>query len=397
MGFNLWTRVVPFIVAFCSYAWMQPGLSVAQAPAATSGAASASATAGIAPSSVVGPTGIDVKRPLFGGACRACPWGVIATVTKEALKGAGYDVQICWVCWSTYGPREMADKSKPVLPAEVGDVPKAYVELPPDAIPDISATSEINLIAAWNGVGPYAKDNRQRHNYRVIAAVQQPNFLMVAANKASGITDLSQVKDRTRPTWIAAVNRDAAIDKILAYYGITDEGLKAHGGGFIHTSQRRPRAAADLFIGGALLVDTPEQRVWYEASQLDDLIFVDIPAPLLSDLAQVPGYTRVTAPLALLRGVDRPIPTVMRSAHVVYVRDDAPDSFAYEVAKALDEHQDLFRMYGDPFYYDTRLVAHSPVVTMAPGALKYYRENAATFRDIGQAVRGTPRLQSGWR
>ena len=330
--------------------------------------------AGVAPSSVVGPTGIDVKRPLFGGACKACPWGVLASVTKEALKPAGYDVQICWICWSSYGPREMADKTKPVWPAEADNVPKAYLELPPDAIPDISATSEINLIAAWNGAGPYAKDNRQRRNYRVIGAVQQPNFLMIAANKTSGITDLSQVKSRTKPTWIVLVNRDAAIDKVLAYYGITEEALKANGGGFIRTAERRPRAAADLFIGGAFLVNTPEQRVWYEASQLDDLVFFDMPAPLLADLAQVTGYDRATVPLALLRGVDRPIPTVMRSAHVIYVRDDAPDSFTYAVAKALDEHQELFRMYDAPFYYDTRLVAHSPVVPVAPGASQYYRE-----------------------
>jgi TRAP-type uncharacterized transport system substrate-binding protein len=59
---------------------------------------------------------------------------------------------------------------------------------------------------------------------------------------------------------------------------------------------------------------------------------------------------------------------------VIYVRDDAPDSFTYAVAKALDEHQELFRMYGDPFYYDARLVAHSPVVPVAAGALQYYRE-----------------------
>ena len=363
MGLNVRMRVLSLVVVLAS-----------AAPAAAAETASDSAMAGVAPSSVVAPTGIDVKRPLFGGACKACPWGVLAAVTKEALKGAGYDVQICWICWSSYGPREMADRSKPVWPAEAQNVPKAYLELPPDAVPDISATSEINLIAAWNGTGPYAKDERQRRNYRVITAVQQPNFLMIAASKTSGITDLSQVKDRTKPTWIVIVNRDATMDKILAYYGITEDALKAHGGGFLHTPERRPRAAADLFIGGAVLADTPEQRVWYEASQLDDLVFFDIPAPLLADLAQVPGYTRVTAPLALLRGVDRPIPTVMRSAHVIYVRDDAPESFAYDVAKALDEHQDLLRMQGDPFYYDVRLVAHSPVVPMAPGALKYYRE-----------------------
>jgi uncharacterized protein len=328
----------------------------------------------VAPSSVVAPTGIDVKRPLFGGACKACPWGVLASVTKAALAPAGYDVQI-WVCWSTYGPREMSDKTKPVMPVEAPDIPKAYLEQPPNFVPDISATGDANLIAAWNGTGPYAKDHKERHNYRVVAVVQQPNFLMIAANKKSGITDLSQVKDRTAPTWIVVVvNRDAAIDKILAYYGITEAGLKAHGGGIVDSFEPRPRAAADLFIGGALLADTPEQRIWYQASQHDDLTFFDIPAPLLDEIATIPGFVRVTAPLALLRGVDRPIQTVMRAAHDIYVREDAPDSFTYDVAKALDEHQELFRMYGDPFYYDTRLVAESSIVPMAPGALKYYHE-----------------------
>lgn len=369
MGSSFLARILFVLLVSCGCASAQ---SVVPAPVP---GASATAVADIAPSSVGGPTGIDIKRPLFGGACKACPLGVVASVTKAALAPDGYDVQICWVCWSTYGPREMADKTMPVLPAEArDDVPVAYLEQPPKAIPDISATSAITLIAAWNGTGSFAKDNRQRRNYRIVAVIQQPNFLMIAANKQSGIKDLSQVKDRTGPTRIAIVNRDAAVDRILAFYGITEEELKAHGGGFLHTTQRRPRAAADLFIGGALLVDTPEQRVWYEASQLDDLTFFDIPSPLLDELAQVPGYERATAPLALLRGVHRPIPTVMRSAHYIYVRDDAPDNFTYDVAKALDQHQELFRMYGDPFYYDTRLVAVSPIIPMAQGALNYYRE-----------------------
>jgi hypothetical protein len=50
------------------------------------------------------------------------------------------------------------------------------------------------------------------------------------------------------------------------------------------------------------------------------------------------------------------------------------DSFTCAVAKALDEHQELFRVYGDAFYYDERLVAHSPAVPVAPGALQYYQE-----------------------
>jgi uncharacterized protein len=323
----------------------------------------------------IGPTGIAIKRPVFAGACKACPWGVLALITQAAMKSSGYDVRICFVCWSEFGPREMADRTKPIFPPiGADDQVRSYIEDPPDAVPDISATSETNLIAAWDGTGPYAKDHKQRRNYRLIAVVHQPNFLMMAASKKSGITDLSQVKDRAQPTWIAFTPRDQAIQSILDYYGITEDGLKAHGGGFLTSGDRVRRAAADVFIGGGILADTPEQRMWYEASQLDDLVFFDMPEQLRATIAGQGSYRLATAPIALLRGAERPIPTVMRSENVIYVRDDAPDAFTYAVAKALDEHQDLFRQYGDPWYYDIHSVASSPVIPMAPGALKYYRE-----------------------
>jgi TRAP-type uncharacterized transport system substrate-binding protein len=321
----------------------------------------------IAPTSSSPPYGIAFKRPVFAGACKACPWGVLAYVTAEAMEPMGYKLQICWVCWGSFGPREMADKTVPISPSP--NPAAEYAEEPPPAVPDISATSMVNLVAAWNGTGAYAADNKKRQNYRIIAVVQQPNFLTIAINRKSGITDLSQVKDRTQPTWIAGNDKT-----VLDYYGITEEGLKAHGGGFVTTDDRLKRAAADIFIGGALLVDTPEQRMWYEVSQLDDLYFPDIPEALIQKELQSSDYTRGTIPLAMLRGVNRPIATVMREAHVIYVRDDAPDSFAYDVAKALDEHQERFRLHGDPFYYDPRLVGVSAVIPLHPGALKYYRE-----------------------
>src|SRR5580698_5025170 len=97
--------------------------------------------------------GIAAKRPVFAGACKACPWGILASVTAQALKFYGYDTQICWVCWSNFGPREMADKTKPVMPSGAENNDPQYIEPPPDAAPDISATSESNLIDAWNGTG----------------------------------------------------------------------------------------------------------------------------------------------------------------------------------------------------------------------------------------------------
>lgn len=327
-------------------------------------------------SKTAGSATIAAKKPVFAGACKACPWGILAKVTADALRFYGYQTTICWVCWSNFGPREMADKTKPVMPPDAELTIPEYIEPPPDAVPDISATSESNLIDAWNGTGPYARDHKQRHNYRIIAVIRTSTYMLAAASKKSGITSLRQIPDRTEPTWIVGGN-----DLIFNYYGIKPEDLKAKGGGIMPPQglgprrvSREKRAAGDVFIGTGLLANTPEQRSWYEASQLNDLIFLDMEEPLLARLAQEPGYERATVPLALFRGVDRPIPTVMRPNHLIYVRDDAPDSFAYAVAKALDEHRQLFQVQLEPWYYDPETVGVSKVIPVHPGAAKYYRE-----------------------
>ena len=343
------------LILLCLLISLFPFAEHAQKPSAP-GAASVSAT-------------IAAKKPVFAGACKACPWGILAKVTADALSFYGYQTTICWVCWSNFGPREMADKTKPIMPPGA-ESNAEYIEPPPDAVPDISATSESNLIDAWNGTGPYASDKKQRRNYRVIAVVRTSTYMLAAASKKSGITDLRQIKDRRQPTWIVGNN-----PIIFDYYGIKVEDLKARGGGVMSGQlTREKRASADVFIGTGLLANTPEQRSWYEASQLNDLVFLDFEPALISRLAQEPGYQRATVPLALFRGVDRPIPTVMRPNHFIYVRDDAPDDFAYAVAKALDEHRELFQTQLEPWYYDPETVAVSKVIPMHPGAVKYYRE-----------------------
>jgi|HubBroStandDraft_6_1064221.scaffolds.fasta_scaffold51486_3 TRAP-type uncharacterized transport system substrate-binding protein len=319
---------------------------------------------------------IAARKPVFAGACKACPWGILARVTADALKFYDYDMTICWVCWSTFGPREMADTTKPVTPpgAELGT--PEYIEPPPDAVPDISATSESNLIDAWNGTGAYARDRKQRRNYRVIAVIRTSTYMLAAASKESGITSLDQIKHRTQPTWIVGGN-----EIIFDYYGIKPEEPKAKGGGIMPPEgsgqgrvSREKRASGDVFIGTGLLAKTPEQRSWCEASQLNDLVFLGMDEPLLVKLAQQPGYERATVPLALFRDVDQPIPTVMRPNHFIYIRDDAPDDFAYAVAKALNEHRKLFQVLLQPWYYPLQTVAVSKVIPMHPGAMKYYRE-----------------------
>src|ERR1700757_5079071 len=91
---------------------------------------------------------IAAKKPVFAGACKACPWGILAQVTADALKFYGYDTQICWTCATSVGPRQVADKTKPV-PRVISEstlpdptvLPSYYIEPPPEAAPDFGATS----------------------------------------------------------------------------------------------------------------------------------------------------------------------------------------------------------------------------------------------------------------
>src|SRR5215469_15902664 len=57
--------------------------------------------------------GIAHHRPVFGGACKSCPWGAMADVVKAALAPYGYDVQVCYHCFMADAPRIVGDGRRP--------------------------------------------------------------------------------------------------------------------------------------------------------------------------------------------------------------------------------------------------------------------------------------------
>ena len=70
----------------------------------------------------------------------------------------------------------------------------------------------------------------------------------------------------------------------------------------------------------------------------------------------------------------RPIKTLGRTGTVIYGRDDMPDDFAYTLAKAMDEQQELLQWSSMNFSYNWRTVSKAFDVPLHPGAAKYYRE-----------------------
>jgi TRAP transporter TAXI family solute receptor len=218
----------------------------------------------------------------------------------------------------------------------------------------------------------YAKD-KPRTNLRLIANIQDPSYVLVAARAETGITDLSQIRQKRWPVRIltAGIGSDSAL--ILAHFGLSRQVVEAAGGHM--GSAPEDRTNFDIAIGGGGGMTTaPEWRIWTEISQKFDLNFIQLPDDLLAKLAQDGEQERGIIPAGLYRGIERPIPTVVRTGTAIYGRSDTPDDFAYVVAKAMDDQQQLLQWRHLNFSYNVHTVWNGFEVPLHPGAARYYKE-----------------------
>lgn len=319
-----------------------------------------------------GETGIEGKAPVFGGACRLCPWGALGEVVRQAMEPYGYDVQMCYNCNAAAAPLIVADARVP--PPYRPDPVVGEVLAPPN-VPglgpvDFGATAVQFMVGAYRGTGSYANEP-PRTNLRLIANIQSPNYVVVAATAESGITDLSRIREQRWPVKI--LGGGGAEGQLLEYFGLTREVVEAAGGSM--GTNRADWEDFDLIIhSNEGLTTAPEFDVWTEVSLNRELNYLDLPEELLDSLAESDWYHRGTIPVGLLPGIDRPIPTVVRTGTVVYTRDDVPDQFAYDVAKAIDEQQHLLQWSQLFFSYNLHTVWKAYEVPLHPGAERYYRE-----------------------
>jgi hypothetical protein len=218
----------------------------------------------------------------------------------------------------------------------------------------------------------YAKE-KPRTNLRLIANIQDPSYVLVAAKAETGITDLSQIRQRRWPVRILSAGIGSGLATILAHFGLSKEAIEAAGGRIGNAPEDRENF--DIAIGGGGVMTTaPEWRIWTEISQKFDLNFIELSDELLAKLAREGEQERGIIPVGLYRGVVRPIPTVVRTGTVIYGRDDMPEDFAYIVAKAMDERQELLQWEHLNFSYNVHNVWKAYEVPLHPGAARYYRE-----------------------
>ena len=318
-------------------------------------------------------TGYAVRKPVIGGACPVCPWGAMSEVVKKAMEPYGWDIQICYVCAG--GPREARLVSAAAVPFRRPPPRDTDPHPLPKGPIDFGVTGSQFLQWAYLGMDVFAKDPEgPRRNLRMVANIQEPTWLLVAVKSDSGITSLSDiVEKRLAVDMVATTSVGGGITPaILNYYGLSEERVESLGGTF--ETDYEHGQDADVIIGFGSMVNAPEYRLWYEATQKLDLKFLELAPDLRAKLAKDLYLEQESIPLGLFRGVDRPIPTVARTGTVIYGRTDMPDEFAYTLAKALDEHQDLLQWTHMNFSYNWRTVWKAFDVPLHPGAARYYKE-----------------------
>jgi len=317
--------------------------------------------------------GIAARKPVLGAACKVCPWGVVAEIVRTAMKPYGYDVQICYHCARADAPRIVAGAQMP--PPYRGGIPGVILDSdvppPPNAPVEFGVTSLQNAWWAYEGSHTYAGDG-PRKNLRLIATIQSPNYVIVAAKAELEITDLAQIRQKRWPVRVLIDNN--AGSAVLAWYGLTEGVIKEAGGHVASGSSPEERKNFDVVIHGGTLANPPEFNIWYEISQKYELTYLQLPDELLDKLARDFEMEKRNIPNGLLRGIHRPIPTVARTGHVIYARNDTPDEFAYAVARAMDEHQDLLQWAMLNLSYNRHNVWQARGLPLHPGAARYYRE-----------------------
>jgi TRAP transporter TAXI family solute receptor len=292
---------------------------------------------------------------------------------KEAMQPAGYDVVLCRNCNRAEGPRIVAGAKLP--PPLVAEDLRVGTNERVNASVDFGVTESGFLAAAYNGRGAYQKDGPFR-NLRLIAKIEDPFYLLIAVKPESGITDLAQIKQRRMPVKIL-VSLSPQSEPLLEYYGLTKEALESWGGSLGNAMLlRNDEEMFDVIISDlATPANNPESAYWPRLTQKYDLKFLDLSEDLLKLLSnEKHGMIRVTAKWGLLRGVDRPIPTVARTGEAVFGRVDTPDQAAYDAAKAIDEHRSALNWYARPYSYNSQTVWKNFDVPLHPGAERYYRE-----------------------
>jgi uncharacterized protein len=292
-------------------------------------------------------------------------------LTRQALLAYGYDVQICYNCNRQLSVPSVARamETPPLNKWDVilGDPP------PPKGKVDFGVTNSHTLWRAYAGDG--YEDGPQQH-LRLIAYIEDLHLIQVAARRSLGLVSLADIVSKQLQLTLL-LDGSPFIPPIVDYYGLDRleswGGTIKRGSGGEHAENRTNFDVVITAHGG--LASNIENDLLYEVTQKFDLQFLEFAPELMAQMSERFLLEIVPVPIGLLKGVDRAMTTLARNGQSVFGRQDLPEDFAYDVARALDENRSKLKYLNRPYFYDPRTVAKGiGGVPLHPGAERYYRE-----------------------
>src|ERR1051325_370474 len=210
--------------------------------------------------------GYAAKKPVFGGACPLCPWGSMADVVKEAMKGTGWDIQVCYVCAGGARSVRMVE-GKQVPPLNPKDTTQPN---PPQAPVDFGATGSERLWWAYQGILSHKEDGAMK-DLRLIANIQQPAWYLVAVRKGSGISDLRQIREkRLKVKFMQTGIQSEGVNRLLDYFNLSKQVIESDLGGKLVDTNPEERQNVDVLAGWVSLVQAPEYSYWLQMAERND-------------------------------------------------------------------------------------------------------------------------------
>lgn len=298
---------------------------------------------------------MDNKEITFAGSVVGEPWWTLGEIVAEVLKQYGYKVNITTETAGANNIRWVAGRKA-----------------------DVGPMQDILLQAALRGREEY--EGEVYKDLVSIATIQWPSWLGLAVRRETGVTSLTDAREKKYPLRIFAPSREKGriLDTILRHHGMTMEEIESWGGQF--TKWQRKTAGeywregrGDLILGQIYLGYSAKTSYWHEATMLHDMRFLDFDEALIEKLVNVHGYSRALMPHGLYRGVDRDIPCVGMDKMYIYCLKDQSADLVRCIAEGLDKNADLVKNTRSFLYYDREKVALNPHIPLHPTAEEYYR------------------------
>ena len=231
------------------------------------------------------------------------------------------------------------------------------------------------LLAAREGTGVFSAVGGA--DLRVLAHVNHPSWLAVAARAELGIGDLGEITARRLPVRLRAATGGLAA-LLLEHFGLDEETLAFQGGALLPLSEGEEghawaaRGEFDVIVDHLYTGYAPRVRHWHAASAATDLHFLPVPDEVARAAFKLGLGEWSTLPAWMVRGQGEECASVARHPYAVYGSAAMPSGFARLVAQALDENRAMLRVSNVALSYDPLNVGMSYGVPLHPGAHRYY-------------------------